>query len=146
MDYSKVISPYISKCCEDSHKWGIGLYKILPANGWVNLKGKLGSGKTEIVRAIIKYAYNKNITVPSPSYTIMNTYENSNRTIVHIDLFRLENPEDTYELDIESLIESSLVFIEWSEKGLIKQPPIGTISINDISNESNHRELVWLVN
>lgn len=142
--YSNIISPYLSKSTKDSKDWGIKLFKAFPAIGWINLKGNLGSGKTEIVRAMIQYACGKNITVPSPSYTIMNTYENSKNTFVHIDLFRLKNKEETFELDIESLVNSYLVFIEWSEKGFIKQPPIGSILINDESNIENQRELVWI--
>lgn len=86
----------------------------------VLLKGSLGAGKTACARAIIHALSNHKPDVTSPTFTIMQSYdvtlENNNITCWHIDLYRLESPEELLELGIDEILLSGLLLIEWPER------------------------------
>lgn len=86
----------------------------------VLLKGSLGAGKTACARAIIHALSNHKPDVISPTFTIMQSYdvtlENNNITCWHIDLYRLESPEELLEIGIDEILLSGLLLIEWPER------------------------------
>ena len=85
----------------------------------VYLDGPLGSGKTTLVRAIIKsLGYNKR--VKSPTYNLIELYSFNNLKIAHIDLYRINCLNDLCELGLEHYYEEyNLVLIEWPKEYLI---------------------------
>jgi len=80
------------------------------------LKGPLGVGKTTLARAIIG-AFLPGQEVPSPSFTLVQSYEAEGLDIVHFDLYRLESEADLFELGWEDVVgrERALVIVEWPE-------------------------------
>ena len=77
--------------------------------------GDFGVGKTFISRAIIHYLLDTNEIVNSPTFTLLNIYENKNLSIYHYDLHRLKSKDEIYELSIEEALENHLTLIEWPE-------------------------------
>src|SRR3974390_3495079 len=64
----------------------------------VTLSGDLGAGKPPFARALIRYlAGDETIEVPSPTFTLIQTYELPRFTLVHADLYRLSGPEELAE-------------------------------------------------
>ena len=61
---------------------------------------------------------NSELTVPSPTFTLLQTYspETYDFDIYHYDFYRLENPEEIYDLDWDLALEHGLVLAEWPEK------------------------------
>ena len=114
----------------------------------VALSGDLGAGKTVFARALIKArARNMGHTVdhvPSPTYTMVQVYELPGGTIHHFDLYRLEDPEDAWELGIEEAFASGISLVEWAERidGLL---PAKTIRLILEFGEGDSRRILSIV-
>jgi len=81
------------------------------------LRGDLGSGKTTLARGFVRaLTRNDEEEVPSPTFTLVQTYETDKGTVWHFDLYRLEDPEDAWELGIEEAFVSGISLIEWPER------------------------------
>ena len=82
----------------------------------IGLSGPLGSGKTTFARSFIGARLGAN-EVPIPTFTLVETYQpESGPAIWHFDLYRLETPEDAYELGIEDAFADGIALIEWPER------------------------------
>ena len=79
------------------------------------LNGTLGAGKTVFARAFIQ-ALSDAKEVPSPTFTLLQTYATPEFDIYHYDLYRLEKPTDVFELDVEEAFYSGVSLVEWPEK------------------------------
>ena len=86
----------------------------------VCLHGDLGAGKTTFSQGLIK-AFNPEITeVVSPTFTLVQIYEAKGKKfageIWHFDFYRLENPDEVYEIGLEEALTSAVSLMEWPEK------------------------------
>ena len=84
------------------------------------LSGELGSGKTTVVRNLINSIYKRNklekpISIKSPSFPILLTYEVNSFEIYHYDLYRILKRSDLSEINIFEELNNSITFIEWPE-------------------------------
>lgn len=95
------------------------------------LQGPLGAGKSVIARSIIQSLLNNGeLEVPSPTFTLAQTYEWHDTLIWHFDLYRLEDPEEIYEIGWEEALSNGLLLIEWPERlGPLKPQNAKTLSI-----------------
>lgn len=82
------------------------------------LWGDLGSGKTALARALIRARTgDPDEEVPSPTFTLLQVYDGADGVpVFHYDLYRLERPEDVWELDLEDALASGVTLIEWPER------------------------------
>ena len=91
--------------------------------GWlIGLQGDLGTGKTAFARAFIRALTNEpDLEVPSPSFSIVQTYEcdfeNCRLTILHGDLYRLSDPEELREVGLDGSLQTTIRLVEWHEIG-----------------------------
>jgi tRNA threonylcarbamoyladenosine biosynthesis protein TsaE len=82
----------------------------------VRLDGTLGAGKTAFARALVRSLVGRDIEVPSPTFNLLLMYEASVGPVYHYDFYRLEDPEEVWELDIEDAFESGITLMEWTER------------------------------
>lgn len=82
----------------------------------IYLEGDLGSGKTTFARAVI-HALGFKGYVKSPSYGLLESYSVSAMTILHLDLYRIEDPEELHYLALRDLYDAkSVLLVEWAQK------------------------------
>ncbi len=82
----------------------------------IALKGDLGSGKTSFARAFIRAHGYGDEEVPSPTFTLVQIYKTASAAIWHFDLYRLNSPEEAWELGIEEAFSEGISLIEWPER------------------------------
>lgn len=80
------------------------------------LAGDLGTGKTVLARAFIRARGAGDEEVPSPTFTLVQSYELSEGPVHHFDLYRLDAPDDALELGIEEAFSDGISLIEWPER------------------------------
>ena len=90
---------------------------LLQAGLVIGLDGPLGVGKSAFSRFVIQSAVGTDIDVPSPTFTLVQTYERADGLpIMHMDLYRLEAPEQVFELGVEESFYEAANLIEWPSK------------------------------
>jgi tRNA threonylcarbamoyladenosine biosynthesis protein TsaE len=89
----------------------------------IYLTGDLGAGKTTLARGFL-HAIGITEPIRSPTYTLLETYEARDLTVVHLDLYRLRDPDELEPLGLRDLARPSYVWlIEWAERGAGWLPP-----------------------
>jgi tRNA threonylcarbamoyladenosine biosynthesis protein TsaE len=95
---------------------GRRLAGLLQVGDTVRLFGDLGAGKTTLARAVIE-ALTGERDVPSPTYTLVQTYElDGGEVLTHADLYRLEDEAEIDELGLDEALEFGFALIEWPDR------------------------------
>jgi tRNA threonylcarbamoyl adenosine modification protein YjeE len=83
----------------------------------ITLSGDLGAGKTAAARAMIRYlAGDDELEVPSPTFTLAQTYDLASFPLVHADLYRINDGAELEEIGLSPLPEGTMALIEWPER------------------------------
>ena len=107
-----------SETVQDTEKLANVIASLIKKHDLILLKGELGSGKTTFARSIINSKYFANDIlhiVPSPTFSLLQTYEFNNRIIGHADLYRVQNKEEIAVLDLQKIVDEGSLIIEWPE-------------------------------
>lgn len=111
------------------------------------LSGDLGAGKTVFSRAFIRaFSNNSNIDVPSPTFTLVQIYEESPIPIYHFDLYRLADADEIYEIGWEEALAEGICLIEWPQRlgymeEALEADKVLKINITIHNEDSNKRHI-----
>jgi len=105
-------------------RFAIDIAAALEPGDLVTLSGDLGAGKTTFARALIRYLANDDtIEVPSPTFTLIQSYELPRFLLVHADFYRLSGTAELAELGFDDLPERTVVLLEWPDRAAGFLPP-----------------------
>ena len=94
---------------------GTRLAAVLREGDCLLLEGDLGAGKTTLARAVVA-ALTGETDVPSPTYTLVQTYSCPEVEVWHADLYRLDDPHDVHPLGLLDVMDEVVSLIEWPER------------------------------
>jgi tRNA threonylcarbamoyladenosine biosynthesis protein TsaE len=87
------------------------------------LDGSIGAGKSCLARAFIRARLGATEEVPSPTFTLVQTYEAEGTEIWHADLYRLTHPDEVWELGLDDAFETAICLVEWPDRLGVHVPP-----------------------
>ena len=98
----------------------------------VALSGDLGAGKTTLSRAILAAAGHAG-EVPSPTFTIIETYARTDPPMVHADFYRLDDPSELEEIGLDDYREGAALLAEWPDRagGFAHEPACLSVELED---------------
>ena len=131
----------ISKSFEETFNFGLKFAKTITPGTIIAFFGDLGSGKTSLIKGIVKGLDSNNL-VTSPTFAYLNIY-NSIFPVYHFDLYRIKNINDFYSMGFQEYFNSDGVCLfEWAEK-ILEILPKNSIKIKiDNINESERKIII----
>jgi len=100
----------------DTARLGAAIAHELRIGDAVCLFGTLGAGKSTLARGLVRALTRPDEEVPSPTFTLVQTYDAGGLTLAHFDLYRLAGLGETRELGIDEAIDEGCAVIEWPER------------------------------
>lgn len=113
-----------------TQRFGEDFALALQKGDLVTLSGDLGAGKSSLARSIIRaIADDEALEVPSPTFTLVQTYEQLRLAVAHADLYRISHGEELDELGLTEFLEEGVVLVEWPEQaeGFLPEPAFAVI-------------------
>ena len=105
----------ITKSIDETRDFAREFARNLRAPTTIALHGDLGVGKSEIARTIIQTLCGADTVVPSPTFTLVQTYSFDNGKISHFDLYRISDPAELVEIGLDYAIQNDITIIEWPD-------------------------------
>jgi tRNA threonylcarbamoyladenosine biosynthesis protein TsaE len=102
---------------------GATLAAALRPGDTVCLFGPLGAGKSTLARGLIRALTTPDEEVPSPTFTLVQTYDAGDLVVAHFDLYRLTDPDEIHELGLDEALDEGAALIEWPERLEGRLPP-----------------------
>lgn len=107
---------FFSRSPEQTRRLGMRLGTLLGFNDVICLSGDLGAGKTTLVQGITQ-GWGSLDNVSSPTFVLVNEYRRPDgRCLYHLDAYRLANWMEAEDLDMERMLESGSMVVEWPER------------------------------
>lgn len=110
------------------------------------LEGPIGAGKTHFARSLIQSLMAFPEDVPSPTFTLVQTYDVPTGELWHSDLYRLSALEEIEELGLIAAFDDAICLIEWPDRLAELTPPHGlhlTLSLDPVHEDCRHLTLNW---
>ncbi|MGI8402949.1 MAG: tRNA (adenosine(37)-N6)-threonylcarbamoyltransferase complex ATPase subunit type 1 TsaE [Gemmatimonadaceae bacterium] len=102
--------------------WGQSLGRALTPPVLITLTGDLGVGKTTLAQAICR-GYGVKDEITSPTYALVHEYVGARSTVYHIDLYRLDSPDQLTNIGWDEIVASrSVILVEWPERAGSRLP------------------------
>ena len=112
---------------EETAAVGRNLGLTLHSESVVLLFGDLGAGKTAFVRGLAEELSVSPADVTSPTFTLIQEYRGGRLPLLHVDLYRLDDPREIDDLGLDELGSGAVVAIEWA--GRLPRPPADAIVV-----------------
>jgi tRNA threonylcarbamoyladenosine biosynthesis protein TsaE len=100
----------------DTARLGAAIGRELKVGEAVCLTGPLGAGKSTLARGLIRQLAGAEVEAPSPTFTLVQTYETPRLLVSHFDLYRLESAEEVFELGFDEALDAGAAVVEWPDR------------------------------
>lgn len=120
---------------------GARIARVLAAGDAVLLFGDLGAGKTALARAILR-ARGVTGAIPSPTFTLVQSYDTEGLTVHHFDLYRIKDPRELDEIGLDDALNGGAALIEWPERAEGRLPG-NALSISLVHAGGDAREATF---
>lgn len=131
---------YITHSAQETVDLGEKIGFLLKSGDVIAMTGTLAAGKTTITKGIAK-ALGITDVVTSPTFCLISEYEGTKMPLYHMDVYRLDGPEDFINLGVEDMLDGDGVcIVEWSEK-VSSELPKRTIKIEITPLEDGSRQI-----
>lgn len=124
--------------------WGERYGRELHLPAFLTFTGELGAGKTTLIRAIAR-AQGALEPVTSQSYGIVHEYVSPRGPVIHIDLYRLDGPEQLPQIGWDDILRTrGIVLVEWPERalGLLPYEHVA-LHLDHVDGQPDLRRLTW---
>ena len=140
-EWSEQMQSLICKNENETREFAKNLASILKKGDVIVLSGELGAGKTKFVEGILEH-FNLQDEISSPTFTIVNEYQNDEINIYHFDLYRLSDIYEFENIGGEEYFNKGICIFEWGEliEDILPNDYI-KIKFERIGNEDNYRKL-----
>lgn len=112
----------------DTVALGMKLATALRCGDVILLAGDLGAGKTALARGMIRHLSGPEIDVPSPTFTLLQSYDCDPGPVHHFDLYRIEHTYELLEIGLEDCLGDGICLIEWPDR-LGSRTPVSALAI-----------------
>ena len=147
MSHPPVIPPLAEKgrlACTEAEliAWGERFGRLASAPLIITVTGELGAGKTTLTQAICR-GYGVTEEVTSPTFALVHRYHAPKSPVYHLDLYRIERPEDLTNLGWDEIVsDDAVVIVEWPERAGDRIPKLHVpISLQHLPHDAGRRLL-----
>ena len=105
------------------------------------LEGPIGAGKSSLARAFIRARLGADEDVPSPTFTLVQVYDDAGTEIWHADLYRLTHPDEVWELGLDDAFRTAICLVEWPDRLGAHVPPDALRIRLDAAGEGRRAEI-----
>jgi len=113
----------------------------LRAGDVVLLYGDLGAGKTAFVKGLAEGLGVAREEVSSPTFTLVQEYRGGRLTLYHVDLYRLDDPREVFDLGLDEIAADGVLAVEWAEKMDARLKPSGYVEVRIVHGEGDARSV-----
>lgn len=133
---------FISRSADQTRRAGMRLGVLLQAGDLICLAGELGSGKTTLVQGLAS-GWGSLDAATSPTFVLVNVYRRPDRSrLYHLDAYRIGSPAEAAELDLDALLDTGPLVIEWADR-IALALPAERLWINMSLVNENQRDMVF---
>jgi tRNA threonylcarbamoyladenosine biosynthesis protein TsaE len=105
-----------SRSAEQTRRIGMRLGGLLKTGTLICLRGDLGAGKTTLTQGLVA-GWGSSDQVSSPTFVLVNAYRHpEGKKLYHLDAYRLSGPMEAFDLDLDTMLESGAMIVEWADR------------------------------
>ncbi len=101
---------------QDTVRLGAKIAGVARRGDIIGLRGDLGAGKTTLARGFVQTLSPTTDEVPSPTFTLVQSYDDADVPVYHFDLYRLISADDVLELGLEDAVAHGIAIVEWPDR------------------------------
>lgn len=133
---------FISRSVEQTRRLGMRFGGVLQTGDVLCLAGDLGSGKTTFVQGVAA-GWGSLDPVSSPSFVLVNVYRGEDeQRLYHLDAYRLDNANQAADLDLDAMLDSGPLVVEWADH-IQEALPAENLTANFVWIDENQRDMVF---
>ena len=122
----------------DTHQLAVRLANTARSGDVFLLEGDIGTGKSTFARAFLHHLVGPEVDVPSPTFTLVQSYDFPQGIIHHYDLYRIEDPSELEEIGLYDHMYNAISLIEWPDR-MKKHSLPRSLTLTFAMHDASHR-------